>query len=572
MKKNLAILAGLCLTGLFSVDYALAGSWEQVYNEEAFNTPAWEVENAKRLRGELHWSVPSNWATSLPGQTQVTIPWAEIGDEGAGFMASLLAVGGEGGSGIAYSEGERRTKYKWVRNQINGVDDPNDNPPPVLYVRVDGSASIDAYNSAGESFGATLTTTVDDQSGTGVYQGSGTWIDNNVKSVLLQIKTYGAEEVWVPWVIFKSRGTISANGNSGTWVGITGSLSYYSSIDHRGVKIVSPSIENPFSYYKAYASGLPVQEIHQRDEVDAMVVSKAATKRIITLADLSKKVRWYGGAELEALTSGFTTPTYSWDLDQNKDIASGDELTVVDYTHYNPFGPWTLVLSEDTLPPGTKTDFKVRVTDADGAVGSNTYTIQWHKPFENYIDDPNDSDFPREGYNLWPSDVINGTIEAGAAINGSTGATATYKKVLLTQLSDWAETGTGLYKKLDFLGLASPYVEGITEILVDLGILGDFDHDEGTSMVLQNSSDMFNKAVEITEAGHNSLVPAGADYDDCYLTSPLFYVKYQVRHLIGDTYGQNGYLGQDDRLVGSDNDGTSIYGRGWTGIYERITP
>jgi len=349
--------------------------------------------------------------------------------------------------------------------------------------------------------------------------------------------------------------------------------------DLRSLKICSPTIED--SYFKS-ATGTPTSDVrvttppatgpyplkNKRAADGAMIVDSRATKRIITLADGSKKARWYGGGTFQAITSGFSQPSYSWDIGSNKNAATASYLTVIDDAQFNPFGPWSLKLADDRLPVNLNTIFKVNVTDTDGVVGSSTYTVKWHKPFENYRDDPSDTTLPRDGFKLWDSSVSNCQVEADAAINHPNGATVQFKTTLLGQTSDWVERGIGLARDIEYIGMPVAIADEMLDALVDVGILQDLDTGERNSIAVLNTITMFNKAMEITNNGQNDLAPVGRTYDKCRLIRPLFYVKYKVRHLIGDTYDVHGYMGQNDRIVGSDNDGTNIYGRGWTGKYE----
>lgn len=309
-----------------------------------------------------------------------------------------------------------------------------------------------------------------------------------------------------------------------------------------------------------------------RNNDASMDVHKAATKRPGTTFDNQPTVSWYGGAILNAVTTGFIDPNFSWDLASNTGVGTSSQLEVIDYWTMNPFAPYRLNLATGKLPSGITTTFKVKVDEQDelhpGISLDNSYKVFWHKSFEGYADAPDDPAFPKTAYKFWTSDIASCDVVAEGSINSPNGATVHFNR---TFQGTWNRTAGNIMDVLSAI-LSSPNTNDIADALIDEGIISEGDTGEKTSETGHNSSGMFTKAQKITQdlqglldpLGVQVLAPLGVSHDNCHLMKPLFYTRHNIRNMIGDIYGPNGYSSQDQRVV------ANFEGEGWTGIYQQI--
>ena len=154
MKKKfavaMAITAGLCFAGSGQVKPAFAGYWEMTVNPDLDqygmapppfdpSYPHYLVEDAKRVDGSvgIFPNYTDNWHEGYPALNG--------GFEGQPIFASTTP----GNTLIVSSIGKRKLLFHWVQNQINGQDDPNDNPPAQLHIEVyaQAAATLDNINS-----------------------------------------------------------------------------------------------------------------------------------------------------------------------------------------------------------------------------------------------------------------------------------------------------------------------------------------------------------------------------------------------------------------------------------------
>jgi hypothetical protein len=325
-------------------------------------------------------------------------------------------------AGEATLEGNlgRRTFFRWHRNEIfdenwNMFPDPNDNPPETLKLLVTYYAGASAASDL-----ASIHHDPDYESAYAEISGqTKTGVDNGVSATgasisgkrLIEIEVNGQDLVPTPWldahVIAELAGDRFVSGQP--IEGVIGiGMGYSAQEDSRSIQISSSTIED--SYYRE--SGQPALDAqyrltaphppapppysikNKRNADGSMVVDSAATWFD---GSSGETPGWYGGGIFTANTPNFSSPTREWSLTggvpttyADAKISAGyQSITLpndVDGTVFPPVvrGIRLGGLQQIDPIPDNQSTLTLKVTDTDGAVGENTYTVNWHKPYENW--------------------------------------------------------------------------------------------------------------------------------------------------------------------------------------------
>jgi hypothetical protein len=383
MKKNFvvaaAITVGLCFAGSGQVKPAFAGYWEVTLNpyldQYGMAPPPYDpnyqdylTEDAKRTDGSL----------GVSDDNGVNVQqWHEGWPSLNGAFHTPFTWGiAPGGSFIITTTGKRKLLFHWVQNQINGQDDPNDNPPAELRLKVYAEAyafldNLIAYDSS------TLETAVGIDQGdsySGTIDGEGTGELSSVqKAIPITIETNGHKDVESPWITFvaTSGGELKDFGDDGT--GALIQLEFGWDYDTRAVEIES-SAET--SYYK---DGNGDRQAHTRDANGHLTVDTAATWHIADSALPIDTWVWDGTFNAVRLGSPWGTPQYQW-----SSSPAGLNQTVSTFPQALNLGKSTSGTKNDSLTT-TNAQINLNVTDDDGRQLSNAYNMVFHKPFENPV-------------------------------------------------------------------------------------------------------------------------------------------------------------------------------------------
>lgn len=197
----------------------------------------------------------------------------------------------------------------------------------------------------------------------------------------------------------------------------------------RSVVISSPTIED--SYRRTMDGTSPVNKYRNNQlpipfsapmigEVGAGLLNERGGNGSMTVDSVafwaSVEQEWRGKAKLKANTPNFTQPQhYYWSVDggtpfpgsflstpntsPREGIAEIDEIIGLGGTAY------ALGVQQS--------NFTVEVTDSDAAVGQNTYTVNWHLPYEKLRDLP---DGPRRKHLYW---VSNNQLPDGGGVSAT---------------------------------------------------------------------------------------------------------------------------------------------------------
>ncbi len=143
--------------------------------------------------------------------------------------------------------------------------------------------------------------------------------------------------------------------------------------DGREVTVSCPTIET--SYHKGAVDSLhPTGRWENIRALDGSMKGDAAAKYSIADSDQA----WVANASFNANTPGFTNPLYSWSSDFNPAKMLGVSLTQASIS-----GSWFLYSAEKL--PVVKTvrlDVQDGPTTVDHATAANTYSVNWHLPYE----------------------------------------------------------------------------------------------------------------------------------------------------------------------------------------------
>ncbi len=416
MVKKAAIVTAVLIGGLcFTGKPTFAGHWEytEPHSDDA-GTPQWLADNEQRLNGTIGYS--KTWPT---GTYSGSYQWKNEGWESVGFVpwSSVLDHEGNAGPVLTYSNGKRRSLFRWIRDidWLTGLPDPDDNPPEFLNLKVrlksEGSAGPDPNGSY------TLSSEVEGVQGTVSSTSTGKKVEAE-KHFLVRIPTNGETDVWTPWFDFKIQLNFN-NSDVNEFSILEGIFLYSLTHDNRLVWI-----EGPFEYSGTYhktlihpTTGLPApapvgkeipiayRGLNKREKDGSITTDSAASWEIVTAAGGTANYSWFGKGIYEVMPSFFTSPTYEWEFSpdafQNgivpvfpKYLNSGKKVDIgIDgFSAGTVTETWGHILggTYENGPSTASTTLTANVTDTDGVIGSNKYTIRWHKPLsvpdEYYID------------------------------------------------------------------------------------------------------------------------------------------------------------------------------------------
>jgi len=388
MKKKFAVAAavtaGLCFAGGGHLKPAFAGHWEEV-PADLLNSDVQTLGEYRQGTAEIEgtnapsdgFSFTGNWA-DYSWQSPYSDPWhGDIGWFSAGVMGGPLQV---------TSSGKLCTKFRWVRDIVNGQPDPNDNPPASMNIKAFAGISTYGFNDTGNGLVSSISINDDE----GVVDINGNYIGGQLyKTILSTIATNGEEEVSTPWVNYDGSYYSPFDG-LGAYLGGEVDVSYSAVPDTRSLTISSSTIEP--SYYKHYESPYWVPEPHVRQDDGSMTVD--SVMKWFAPDESGTAGAWWGGGIFTADAANFTSPTYEWSVEGGVPsslaaaaINAGTSSVTLPNDAYT--GPTIRGIELGGTAKGNgfidQSVFKVKVTDSDGAVGENTYTVNWHTPYENWV-------------------------------------------------------------------------------------------------------------------------------------------------------------------------------------------
>ena len=616
MKKKfavaMAITAGLCFAGSGQVKPAFAGYWE-VESDPALDSwgnppPPWDPNysqylawQADRLNGTAttsgvyngqNYSFSKNWQEDDPYLTN------------CGFVpAGLTYIIGPGNSGAISSTGKIRVLFHWVRDQINGVDDTTDNPPPVLNVQVHLHANAIQHDGDENASNVNLETSVGIENGESYSgntelnydYGSAAYSSDIVKFISVPISTVtptgGHDRFWSPWFTFNAQAQADIPSNiTDNWQGEHDiNLSFYYQLDNRYIEIASDDIE------PSNRKENGIQTPNLRDGNGAITVDRAVTYG--TYPDLQAPLDIYSSvAEFDLQSDllgtnpvGFTDPTYDWTFVGGTNLLSHPVTTDEDFPFFLGL---RLAGSNSTVPT---TSAALTVTDgADGRQFINHYTIRWHDQAEwdlnNYdLIGTNDD---KQIWNYFQPDP--GSQNRTFCVSGGTGISADYtfenfyNRLIAQSSGDVVEAGTVLLANYVGVEAVPPLALLINKLAGSAGVaatqevqdyLGgssttnqevSFDSvwdinavyaddpndpdDQNVNVIPDFETPKFwaenanGELVQISRPMINGFADDSAATKTHFeLCNPQYAKKYEPRKYHGDAYGSHGYIGPTDK-------------------------
>jgi hypothetical protein len=275
-----------------------------------------------------------------------------------------------GTSGSVTASGKLRIRFKWVRNQINGVDDTTDNPPATLNLVVHLWAG--SFFDSDDVVNAQVTSQVGIENGAS-YPGSQEAPTSQSPIYLSQIDKYipiqkstssmdSQERIWSDWFTFdgSTQGdvTLSAPYSRDAQT----SFGFDWVIDDRALEISSSA--EP-TYHKG-ANGEPEENTGDTQDV------AATWNEALNM--------WYWNGAFDANLSGslWDSPTYTW--------AAG---SLLQYNQNNPNlyvssisnAQYILPSYTEAAGPGGPYSLAVSAEDTDGRYVAGTYAMNFHKPY-----------------------------------------------------------------------------------------------------------------------------------------------------------------------------------------------
>jgi len=426
----LARVAPAAALMLLAAKPAWAGQWEEVplppVDGSGYDAP-FLAELAKRYKGTVH-HLATEGVTNWPSVPQVTRPdetltAAQMGAWGSFYQDRWSTMGGRA---LADVRLERRSIFRWVPDRYyQGDPGAEDKPPEFLYLKVTtmACATADRYsrpNYLNEVGSATVSAAADGRAATPT---EATWPTYGGQDDLSsqafcppESKLYkipvpaGATEVVGPWVPLQATAEISGERSyryststspNPLHGDITASVGYNVAIDTRGVQINS-------SIGQTYRKGADTGVSDNEGPVYARVANLRKPDGSITVDVVAdwleagnvfttcQMEEWYKRPSFAAQISGtWVSPSYAWSSPSGfYDNGRGtDSMTPVPETWVpqsifgSPcasgfrLGGIRFPRKSSDLPKPSSV-VTLQVTDSDGAVGSATYAINWHLPFE----------------------------------------------------------------------------------------------------------------------------------------------------------------------------------------------
>ncbi len=413
MKKSL-VVAALCASAVLGgINPAQAGYWKRVLPLDSSGNPltgqdyldwlategkpyngnetaAWPYENTSRK-----WEDEGTWFHQLDGGIWTTNHYYQ-GWNVQPYDNSLTYE----------SSGTIRSKFKWVRNQINGNDDPNDNPPPILWIKVSfgSSASISGYgliSSSSTSLEHTVNNVesqVDTITGTNV---DGVMIDRQASTyqpMLVPLITNNSDEVWTPPYPYSVK--MEAQYNTEATIGIYQSMTYSSQPDDRRLYLtrtgaIGEVVRGNTTYghsrfsYKDVLIGTPVDI-----PVD------------------QEYVRHISG-------SWGSNPDWEWTPEGNDDAAMYSiQTNEYGNRNKNVDGHW---VGTPTTPRVQTTTYRLQDPN-DGTVAEAVYELILHDEWENLRKDPAKTPIAQHAYFPSGPSINLDWAENRTGVDGATGS------------------------------------------------------------------------------------------------------------------------------------------------------
>ena len=311
-------------------------------------------------------------------------------------------------------------------------------------------------------------------------------------------------------------------------------LNASSSIDDRSVSISSSTIEP--SYYKGSLPAYPY--LHTPDAIGAKF-----TDSVVHLDD----GRWRTPAtHFNANLGGvWNAPYFDWSSTGDNGPAIGFNLSALYQEHSSSaFTAFDLGSDERNFPESSS--IKVKVTDADGTVGENTFNVKWHLQYEKTRNLP---DGPKHKEIYWVSQeasqsgdgqnvqvVPPRTLNVNATING-----------VLVFIGDSGTPGASeLAKIFQIITGVSEFLSTEEEVTLETYALGN-NPDKFAAVIRENPENISDMTADTTTWRNLSEIERRNTLSlyNCY------FARVRIHHeesVLADKYDEHGYAGWDNVL------------------------
>ena len=329
------------------------------------------------------------------------------------------------------------SQLRWSRNSDGfGHDDPFDNPPPKVYLLQSAGAGASAWSEDASLATLSASDGMGDRPVTELSVNDGTpynFINSNGGKIIA-IDTYGDETITLPAVDLSASVSLPASQSVPQ---DTRRLLFASVGSNCKVVVAQISSDIEPSYKKGvspFQTG-PAQEPNVRNDDGSMTVDTVTSwlPGVLKYADGN----WSGGFNISASQNAFQSPYYDWTsswsdvtvlpgmngilLTENLSAEKGAAFGVGVEFH-KPYDAVTL---------NQPVTFTANVKDEDGKISGslvNTYTINFHLPYENW------DKYKADSQPSW-QDVTTTVASPGyATANGSIGLTYDFNPAYLGEV------------------------------------------------------------------------------------------------------------------------------------------
>ncbi|HEX8236477.1 MAG TPA: hypothetical protein VF600_11010 [Abditibacteriaceae bacterium] len=478
-------------------------------------------------------------------------------------------------SGAGYS----KVKYENIEVVCIWVSGNHALPPSSVSLKVSASANAEAYHSrnttpdiqvelnngfGGETNSITLNIPDDKiyhtwqkSSGDRIISGStsgGHWIDfyNYEVSVPIEITITARQDVTVPNTGQYGRDpTVNSNVTAG----------FSAAPDNRFVWI-SSGIDTSFK--KENGQRVPCMP----DASGAMTVhSVAQWSNPIPSNDVNDP-QWKAGETFTANTQGFNTslahptyPRYEWSFSGGTLTDAGQQEVQSGLSSISLSARIGLGGNDRGTSMQKTSTLKVKVTDYDGAVGENSYKVNWHLPSEGKKALPlPQGQSPYTNQFLTKGELT--TPVRGESSLGNQAVTFSWDPALIQFVEDYLHNLAGLGEAaLNWAGNT-----GTKMALIAFNIWGgtadleqeNYTFDRSTAAIFSKSQQLDSQVdVDGTPTVPNNLkplVPPGFDFDSCRLVEPMYWTRYGHEFYEHDAYGTHGFEGVETTKADKIND------------------
>ena len=305
--------------------------------------------------------------------------------------------------------------------------------------------------------------------------------------------------------------------------------------DPRKVQITSTDIET--SYFKTddEHGGSPYQTSHKRNSDGSIITDSAVSP---PLNQPGGGTTWTASPILMAQAAGFQNPSFTWSLTGDGSLPTAGNSSQTELSVSFPDD------NAAAMNLNKQSTVRVDVQDSDFATATNTFTVRWHYPYENWGNDPKHPPMLTPtilpAYSALPTSVnMPGSLNARFVYGN-------YWTSLLLQSGKIATDVGGIYVKVE-----------LYKTLLKVMGLGADNLQQSLKTTDQtiplSSSDVWDDTIDYNPSNGSTFSPepardgtemSPAVKNKYQMSNPQIYIGYTTFWYIGDSYDTHGYAGQ----------------------------